>query len=138
MAAIRLEDLLQAQQDLKKKDEKQRVESMSVEDFRLMSKELSDSKDSRTTKSIIKKGMIDKTGDGLNSNVIKMVQLLKETTKQKGNIIGPVGPATVEAAPVAPVGPVAPVDPVTPVGPTAPVGPVGPVAPEGPVEPVGP
>ena len=50
--------------------------------------------------------------------------------------VGPVGPATVLAAPVGPVGPVgpatvlaAPVGPVGPVGPDAPVGPVGPVGP---------
>ena len=62
--------------------------------------------------------------------------------------MAPVGPGTVESAPVAPVGPVAPapvgpvapapVGPVAPASPLDPVAPVGPVAPASPLDPVAP
>jgi hypothetical protein len=50
----------------------------------------------------------------------------------------PVGPATVDAAPVVPVAPVTPVVPVAPVTPVVPVAPVTPVVPVAPVTPVAP
>ncbi len=63
------------------------------------------------------------------------VSLPRATYSNEYPVVGPVGPVTVDAAPVAPVGPVtvdaAPVAPVGPVDPTpvVPVGPINPVAP---------
>jgi hypothetical protein len=48
------------------------------------------------------------------------------------NPAGPVGPLTVDGAPVGPVEPVGPAGPLTPVGPVGPQGPVGPRIPVGP------
>lgn len=87
MAALRLEDLIQAQNKLAQK-EQQAPERMSMDDLKQMSKELSDDKTPKTTKSILKKSLQDKTGDGLNSNVIKLTKVISDSVKAKGSVVG--------------------------------------------------
>lgn len=98
-AAIRLEDLIKAQQKLKEDEaKKQTTETMSVEEFRKMAAEMSDTTPGTTTKSLIKKGLTDKNGEGLNANVIKLTKVIKDATAKKGNIIGPTSAADITPA----------------------------------------
>lgn len=104
MAALRLEDLLQAQQKLKQEDaKKQTTETMSIEEFKKLANEMGDTAPQTTTKSIIKKGLTDKTGDGLNANVVKLTKVIKDATAKKGNVTG----AVAGAADLTPAGRVA-------------------------------
>lgn len=101
MAALRLEDLIQAQHKLKQEDaKKQTTETMSMEEFKKLATEMGEVNPGTTTKSLIKKGLTDKTGEGLNANVIKLTKVIKDATAKKGNVAG----AVVGSADITPAG----------------------------------
>ena len=121
MAALQLKELLAAQQRLKQKEEQeaQQPESISVADLqKILSGEADkenqeeqskvtddvkkaiqetaeNTKDTPESAKTLKKGLVEKTGDGLNANVIKLTEVLKKQAK------GVVTPAVSPVAAVA-------------------------------------
>lgn len=92
MAALRLEDLLASQRQLRDRDARQQsTASMTVEELHALSKEMS------ATKDAIKKGLLDTSGGGLNSNIIELKRTIEESTKAKGAVVSPIN-APVPAA----------------------------------------
>lgn len=90
MAALRLEDLIKSQKALKEKEAMEQApkEVMSMEEFKKLATEMGETNPGSTTKSLIKKGLTDKTGEGLNANVIKLTKVIKDAAVKKGNVVG--------------------------------------------------
>lgn len=90
MAALRLEDLIKSQKALKEKEAMEQApkEVMSMEELKKLTTEMGETNPGSTTKSLIKKGLTDKTGEGLNANVIKLTKVIKDATVKKGNVVG--------------------------------------------------